>query len=344
MPSAWTTDQKEYPMKAMTYCAFGAAADVLHPTDLPTPDPAPGEVLVRLTHSGVNPSDVKSRKGARPGVTKPLFPQIVPHSDGAGVIEAVGDGVPSARIGEPVWIWNGQWQRPFGTAAQMIALPAEQAVKLPEGISPEEGATLGIPGLTAAHCVFGGGSVTGKTVLVSGGAGAVGHDAVQLAHWGGARVIATASPADFDRVRAAGATEVLDYRDPDLAAKLLELTDGRGVERAVEVEFGLNAPMLAQAVAENGTVAAYGSALDMNPVLPFGAFLFRAITIDIVLIYLLPAPARANAIGLLHRAHAAGGLTPAIHARFALEECVVAHQCVEAGRRAGAVLLEIDQT
>ena len=200
---------------------------------------------------------------------------------------------------------------------------------------------MGIPGLTAAHCVFGSGAVAGKTLLISGGAGAVGHDAVQLAAGGGARVIATASASDFDRVRAAGAAEVLDYRDPDLAAKVLEMTDGRGVERAVEVEFGLNAGMLAQAVAENGTVAAYGSAMQMNPVLPFGAFLFRAITIDVVLIYLLPAAERATAIGMLHRAHAAGALKPAVHARFALADCAAAHQSVEAGRRAGAVLLEI---
>ena len=222
-------------MKAITYSAFGPAADVLHLTDLPTPNPAPGEVLVRLTHSGVNPSDVKARAGSRPGVVKPPFDVIVPHSDGAGVIEAVGAGVETARIGQRVWIWNGQWRRPFGTAAEIIALPSAQAVALPEGMRNEDGATLGIPGLTAAHCVFGGGRVTDKTLLVSGGAGAVGHDAVQLAAWGGARVIATASPGDFDRVRAAGADTVLDYRDPDLAAQVLDLTGGRGVDRAVEV-------------------------------------------------------------------------------------------------------------
>lgn len=328
-------------MKAITYSAFGPAADVLRMTELPTPDIGPGEVLVRLSHSGVNPSDVKARAGSRPGVTRPPFDVIVPHSDGAGVIAAVGAGVEAARIGQRVWIWNGQWRRPFGTAAEMIALPAAQAVPLPEGMSLADGATLGIPGLTAAHCVFGGGKVAGKTVLVSGGAGAVGHDAVQLAAWGGARVIATASAADFDRVRAAGAAEVLDYRDPDLAAKLLDLTQGQGVDRAVETEFGVNAGLLAQVVAENGTVAAYGSALQMNPVLPFGAFLFRAITIDIVLIYLLPPAERAAAIGMLHRAYAAGALKPAIHARFTLADCVAAHQAVEAGRRAGAVLLEI---
>lgn len=329
-------------MKALAYSAFGPAADVLRLIEIDTPAPAAGEVLVRLTHSGVNPSDVKARAGARPGVTQLPYPQIVPHSDGAGVIAAVGDGVDAARIGQAVWIWNGQWQRPFGTAAQMIALPAAQAVPLPGGMSHATGATLGIPGLTAAHCVFGDGAVAGQTLLVSGGAGAVGHDAVRLARWGGARVIATASPQDAERVRAAGAEMVLDYRAPDLAEQLLDLTEGRGVDRAVEVEFGLNAAMLGRAVAENGTIAAYGSALDMAPVLPFRDYLFRAIKLDVVLIYLLPDAARATAIDLLHRACAEGGLVPAVHASFALKDEIAAHEAVEAGRRAGAVLLEID--
>lgn len=327
-------------MKAITYSEFGPAAVVLELKDLPTPDPAPGEVLVQLSHSGANPSDVKARAGSRPGVTKPPFPRIIPHSDGAGEIVAVGEGVDPARVGEPVWIWNGQWRRAFGTAADHIALPAEQAVTRPDGIGAEIGATLGIPGLTAAHAVLGGGDVSGKTLLISGGGGAVGHNAVQLAAWAGARVIATCSARDSDRVRAAGAAEVLDYRDPDLSAKLTEMTDGRGIDRAVETEFGVNAQMLAAAMAENGTVAAYGSALDMNPVLPFGAFLFKAITIDIVLIYLLQHAPRAAAIDALHRAIGAGALTPAIHARFALADCARAHECIESGGRAGAVLLE----
>jgi NADPH2:quinone reductase len=328
-------------MKAITYSTFGAAADVLDLQDLPTPDPGPGEVLVRLTHSGANPSDVKARAGSRPGVTKPPFPRIIPHSDGAGDIVAVGEGVDASRVGQPVWIWNGQWRRAFGTAAEYIALPADQAVPRPEWVGAQAGATLGIPGLTAAHAVLGGGDVAGRTLLISGGGGAVGHNAVQLANWAGARVIATCSPRDTDRVRAAGAEQVLDYRDPDLVGKILEMTDGRGVDRAVETEFGVNAAMLAEAVAENGTVAAYGSALDMNPVLPFGAYLFKAITIDIVLIYLLPDAPRAAATDALHRAIKEGALTPAIHAEFPLADCAQAHECIEAGNRAGAVLLAI---
>jgi NADPH2:quinone reductase len=201
-------------MHAISYTRFGAAADVLEWGKVDTPDPGPGEVLVRLSHSGVNPSDAKARAGARPGVTKPAFPRIIPHSDGAGVIEAVGDGVNNARISERVWIWNGQWQRSHGTAAEYIALPAAQAVPMPDAISAETGACLGIPGLTAAHTVFGGGDVKGQTLLISGGAGAVGHNAVQLAKWGGAKVIATASPRDVERVRAAGADHVLDSTPP----------------------------------------------------------------------------------------------------------------------------------
>ena len=180
-------------MRAVWYERFGPAADVLETGEADTPSAGPGEVLVRVAFSGVNPSDAKARAGSRPGVTKPPFPRIIPHSDGSGVIEAVGEGVDAARVGQRVWLWNGQWQRPFGTAAEYIALPEAQAVPLPEGVSLEAGATLGIPGLTAAQTVFGGGDVAGQTLLVSGGAGAVGHNAVQLAKSGGATVIATCS-------------------------------------------------------------------------------------------------------------------------------------------------------
>ncbi len=326
-------------MRAITYSRFGPAADVLSCTDLPTPTPSAGEVLVRLRYSGVNPSDAKARAGARPGVTRPAFARIVPHSDGSGVIEAVGEGVDRARIGAPVWIWNGQWQRAFGTAAEYICLPAHQAVALPEGVSFEQGAALGIPGLTAAHTVFGGGDVAGKTVLISGGAGAVGHNAVQLAAAGGARVIATCAPGAAERVRAAGARHVLDYSDPDLAARIVDLTEGQGVERAVEVEFGANADLLAEVMAANATVATYGSFRNMAPQLPFGAFLFKAIKIDITLIYILPAAARQAAIARLHGALTSASLRPAIHKSLPLEQCADAHDLVMGQGRQGAVLL-----
>ncbi|WP_204113407.1 NADPH:quinone reductase [Shimia biformata] len=327
-------------MKAITYDRFGPAAEVLTLADVETPVPAAGEVLVRVAFSGVNPSDVKARGGARPGVTTPPFPQIVPHSDGSGVIEAVGTGVDPARIGERVWIWNGQWQRPFGTAAEYVALPQAQAVALPDDVSLETGAVLGIPGLTAAQCVFGGGDVSGKTLLVSGGAGTVGHLAVQLAAWGGAKVIATASPRDADRVRAAGAAHVLDYRAPDLAEQIIAANDGAPIDRGVEVEFGPNAALLAEVMAPNSTVAIYGSAKDMTPTLPFGPMLFKALKLDIVLIYILPDGPRAAAITLLHKALTEGALTCPVQEIVPLAETARAHELVEAGGRRGAVLVQ----
>ncbi|WP_299704022.1 NADPH:quinone reductase [uncultured Tateyamaria sp.] len=328
-------------MKAIHYTRFGPASDVLTLAEMPTPDPAPGEVLVELRYSGVNPSDVKARSGTRPGVTKPPFDQIIPHSDGAGRIVAVGDDVPETRIGQRVWIWNGQWQRPFGTAATHICLPADQAVPLPDPITMDTGAVLGIPGLTAAHAVFGGGAVAGQTLLIQGGAGTVGLLAVQLAKWGGAKVIATARGDGLTAAEDAGADVVLNYSDPDLAQHILAANDGAPISRIIEVEFGRNVGTDAEVIAPNGTIAAYGSAQDMAPTLPFGPLLFKAATVDILLIYLLPPDQRAVAIEHLHDALLAGALTCPIAQTFALADTAAAHGAVEAGGRAGAILVEV---
>jgi len=328
-------------MQAISYSTFGPASDVLELTDMPTPSAAPGEVLVRTVYSGVNPSDVKARSGARPGVTKPPFDRIIPHSDGSGVIEAVGNGVSTDRIGKRVWIWNGQWQRPFGTAATHICLPSEQAVDLPDGVSFETGAVLGIPGLTACHAVFGSGDVAGQTVLIHGGAGTVGLLAVQLAKWGGAKVIATARGDGMKAAQDAGADPVIDYSDGALATAILAANDGNLVDRIVDVEFGVNIATNAEVIAPNGTIAAYGSAKNMTPELAFGPLLFKAVTIDILLIYLLPPAQRAAAITRLHAALDQGALTCPIAETFALADCAAAHEAVEAGKRAGAVLVDV---
>lgn len=327
-------------MRAITYKTFGPAADVLTLTEVHTPKPARGEVLVRLACSSVNPSDVKARGGTRPGVTKPPFPEIIPHSDGAGTIEAVGQGVDESRIGERVWIWNGQWQRPFGTCAEYIALPSEQAVAL-NGASFEMGALLGIPALTAAQTVLGDGPVENKTLLVSGAAGSVGFLATQLAKWAGARVVATASPGEgFAQAQAAGADAVLDYRSPTLAEDILAATQGNHIHRAIECELGANMNTLAEVMAPRATIAAYGSAADMSPTLPFGPLLFKAVKIDITLIYILDAPARARAIASLDAALADGALTARVAKRFTLKDTARAHEAVEAGGRAGAILVD----
>ncbi len=327
-------------MRAICYDRFGAAEDVLSIEEFDAAAPASGELRVRLTYSGVNPSDAKARAGLRPGVTEPPFPKIIPHSDGAGVVDVVGDGVDPGRVGQRVWIWNGQWQRPFGTAAEMITLPAEQAVPMPYAMSDEVGATLGIPGLTAAQTVFGGGDVAGQTLLISGGAGAVGHNAVQLAKWGGARVIATCSANAAGEVRAAGADAVFDYRDADLAANILEASGG-GIDRAVEVEFGQNAQLLTEVMRPLGTIATYGSGKEMTPVFPFGPMMFKALKVDITLIYILPKPARDAAIDRLHAAISSGGLSPRIDSTFGFEDCAAAQDAVMAAGRQGAVLLRV---
>jgi len=328
-------------MQAIVYSEFGPATDVLDLREIPTPHPANGEVLVRMHRSGVNPSDVKARAGSRPGITKPPFPQIIPHSDGAGIIEAVGQGVAKTRIGERVWIWNGQWQRPFGTAAHYIALPAQQAVPLPDGISFETGATFGIPALTAAQTVFGGGSIKGRTLLVSGGGGSVGHLAIQLARWGGAKVIAMASPGTSqEHCRDAGAFAAIDYRSPTLAQDILTANDGRPIDRAIECEFGKNIDVLADVMAPLGTIAAYGSAAEMMPKLNFGTLLFKALKIDISLIYILPRDERARRIAQIHAAHGDGALTSRVHATYPLAQCAKAHEAVEHAGRHGAILLD----
>lgn len=331
-------------MKAAVYSAFGAAADVLTVEEMDRPEPGPGEVRVRMRFSAPNPSDVKARAGTRPGVVKPAFPTIVPHSDGSGVIDAVGEGVEGARIGQRVWIWNGQWLRPFGTCADYITLPAAQAVAMPDDVTFEQGAVLGIPGLTAAQAVFGGGNIVGQTVLISGGGGTVGYLAVQLAKWGGARVIATGSPRDFDRISAAGAEVVLDYRSETLAADVLAANEGALMDMSVEVEFGVNIAMIADVMKPNGRVAIYGSALDMTPSIPFGPILFKALTLDVILIYLQTDADRAMCIAKLHDAIADGGLTIPVQEVFALDDVVKAQEAVEAGGRAGAVLVKLQDS
>lgn len=225
-------------MLAAWYERNGAARDVLTLGEMPDPVAGPGEVVVRILASGVNPSDVKSRQGTRGPMA---FPRVIPQSDGAGIIVAAGEGVAASRVGQRVWVYNAQWQRPFGTAAELVALPAAMAMPLPESVSYAAGACLGIPASTAHHAVFADGPVARKTVLVTGGAGAVGHYAIQLARWGGARVLATASSAEkAEHAGEAGAEAVFNYRSEDVAAKVMAATAGAGVDRIVEVDLGAN--------------------------------------------------------------------------------------------------------
>jgi NADPH2:quinone reductase len=282
---------------------------------------------------------VKSRAGARGGMA---FPRIVPHSDGAGVIEAVGPGGDKARIGERVWLWNGQWRRPLGTAAERIAVPSEQAVTLPAGVSFEAGACLGMPAMTAEACLFSDGPLVGRTVLVTGGAGAVGHYAIQLAKWGGARVIATASrPETVAACQEAGADLVIDYKKENVAERVRAATGGAGVDRIVEVEFGGNLETSLAVVKENGVIAAYASMGAPTPALPFYPLMFKAVTVRLVLVYILTPEARRRSIANLTAALEAGALSHPVAGRFALEDIARAHETVEAGNKLGQVLVSI---
>ncbi|HEX8668372.1 MAG TPA: NADPH:quinone reductase [Allosphingosinicella sp.] len=247
-------------MRCAWYERKGPAVDVLQVGEQPAPHPGPGEVLVAVRASGINPSDTKGRSGARGNTAMP-YPLIIPHQDGAGIVEAVGEGVPESRVGERVWLYEAQLGRPFGTAAQYVALPARNAVPMPEGLGFVEAAALGVPALTAHRCVFADGPVAGKTVLVTGGAGAVGFYAIQFARQGGARVVATVSgDAQAELARSAGAEFVIDRHAGNVvaeAAALLGAEGERSVDRIVEVAFGANLTASLRMLKPNGTIAAY---------------------------------------------------------------------------------------
>jgi len=327
-------------MRAVSYTRTGAAAEVLEHTPLPHPGPpAPGEVLVRVAVSGVNPSDAKTRAGARGPLA---FARIIPHSDGAGRIEAVGNGVDPARVGQRVWMWNAAWGRAQGTCAEFVTLPAAQAVPLPEAARVEDGACLGIPAQTAHRCLFADGDIAGQDVLVTGGAGTVGAYAVQMARLAGARVIATASTPDkAAHARAMGADAVVDYRAPDAAEQIRAATGGRGIDRIVEVEFGGNLAITRAVLRDNGIVAAYGSMAAPEPALPFYPMMFAGQTLRMVLVYKLPADARRHAITDITRWLEAGALRHPVAHCFALEATAAAHDAVLAPGRIGAVLVRV---
>jgi NADPH2:quinone reductase len=316
----------------------GPARDVIRLGERPVPAPLPGTVRVLIHRSGINPSDTKRRGGW--SSYKPRSPQMVLHCDGAGVIDAVGDGVPSSRIGERVWLWNAETEGQ-GTAADHCIVVAEQAVPLPDGVGFDVGACLGVPACTAHRAVFADGPVEGRWVLVQGGAGAVGAYAVQFARQGGAHVIATgSSTAKRAIARELGAHHTLDYRDPDAAQQILSLTDGRGVDRVVEVDLGENLKLDLEVCALNATIASYSSTRVREFPFPYYAIAPKGLNFRIVQGYNLPDEARAQAVADITDALKAGTLVHRIGMVFPLEEIVAAHDASERGD-AGKVLLAV---
>ena len=323
-------------MQAVWYEANGGAAEVLVAGEMPIPSPIAGEVLVRLHASGVNPSDVKARAGSRPMG----FPRVIPHSDGAGIIEAVGAGVDPAMVGTRVFVRNGQWRRAMGTAAQFIAIDAACVHPLPDRVGFEIGAALGIPALTAACAVLKDGPVDGDTVMIHGGNGSVARLAVQTAVDSGATVIATTGDmARADRISEAGAAHVFDYRDPDLAGAVTAVAGSAGVARIIDPECGVNLATSIDIIAEKGIIVGYGSVQVPTPELPFLKMMFRNITLSSILVYLLDADEAAAYAAIVGDMLARKVLDVPIQDIIPLHEAARAHQLVEAGNRTGAVIL-----
>ena len=322
-------------MRAAYYDHNGTARDVLILGDLDTPQPGPGEVRVKLATSGVNPSDVKSRQGS---TRKIAFPRVIPHSDGAGVIDDVGTGVSRSRIGERVWVWNGQWKRAFGTAADFIALPAAQAVPLPEKISFEAGACLGIPAMTAAHAVALAGIGSGTVLFVSGGAGAVSQYVIQFAKWKGATVLTTVSSAEkAAAAREAGADHVMNYHHDNVGERVAEITGKHGVDVVIELDLTANAKLIPNILRPKGSVIVYGTGPEA--VLPAAFCLVNTVRIQFFLVYELDATERKRALATIDNALKQGNLINRIaRPSYRLDDIVAAHEAVERGSLGNVVV------
>jgi NADPH2:quinone reductase len=320
-------------MRAAYYEKNGSARDVLRVGDVDTPNAGPGEVRVKLATSGVNPSDVKSRQGS---TRKIAFPRVIPQSDGAGVIDQVGDGVPKSRLSERVWVWNGQWQRPFGTAAEYIVLPAAQAVRLPDHVSFEAGACLGIPAMTAYHAIALAGDA--KTLLISGGAGAVSQYAIQFAKAARATVITTiSSPEKAAAAQEAGADHTIDYKKDNVGERVMELTGKRGVDAVIEMDFSANAKLLPSVLRPKGSVVIYGTGAEAT--LPAFFCLINTIRLQFFLVYQLDAQERERAIVAINRLLQQGRLQNRIaKPTYPLADIVAAHEAVERGTTGNVIV------
>jgi NADPH2:quinone reductase len=337
-------------MKAVVYSQTGGP-DVLRLVDRSAGEPGQGEVRVNVRVSGVNPTDWKAR---RVGGTEFPFPEIVPNQDGAGTIDAVGEDVAGSRVGERVWLWEAAWQRANGTAQEAVVIPARQAVRLPDDISFDVGASLGIPALTAHRCLtvsergprkLSPGALARQTVLVAGGAGAVGHAAIQLARWAGARVISTVSSDEKAKLAlAAGADQVVNYRTGDAAKEIRRLAPD-GVDVVVEVAPAANATLDAAVLAANGTVAAYATDGGNELELPVRELMFRNLRYQFLLVYTIAVAAKDQAVADVSAAVADGALPVGEDAglplhRFPLEQTADAQTAVERGA-VGKVLIDV---
>jgi NADPH:quinone reductase len=322
-------------MRAALYDQYGSAREVLRVEEVERPEPGPGEVRVRIEVSGINPTDWKSRSGGTP---RPIDGFQVPHHDGAGVIDAVGEGVDPGRVGQRVWLWLAASGNRWGTAAQWSVVPERRAVPLPASASAELGASLGVPAMTAHRCLFADGPIGGKTVLVAGGAGAVGHFAIELAKRAGARVVTTVSgPQKADLAAKAGADLVVNYREPGAADQIRSFAGPGGVDHVVELALGANLELDLAVIASGARIVDY-AAEPQNPVLPVRACMNANVVLRFVLLYAFPDDALDQAVADISAALADGALTELPVTRFGLDETAAAHDAVE-GAAVGKVLV-----
>ncbi len=325
-------------MRAAFYEKNGAARDVLSVAEVDTPKPGPGEVRVQLKTSGVNPSDVKGREGR---TRKIAFPRVIPHSDGAGVIEALGEGVPASREGERVWIWNAQWKRAFGTCAEYVVLPAQYAVPLPSHIGDEAGACLGIPAMTAWNAVEVAGAAKGKTILVTGGAGGVGHYAIQFAKTAGATVLTTvSSEAKAALAKQAGADHTIDYKRENVGERVMALTGKAGIDAVVEMDVAANARLYPGILHARSQVVIYGTG-SSEATIPSQFLLTHGIRLQYIFVYELTAAERTSAVTGINRMLENKTLINNVALTVPLNDIVAAHEAVEQGKAMGNVVVKI---
>ncbi len=327
-------------MRAAWYETTGTASEVLRHGELETPTPGAGQVLIRLHASGINPADVKARSGWLK--VHENFSRVIPNCDGAGVVEAVGPEVDASWIGKRVWVHISK-ENPNGTAAEYMPAALEDVHTLPADVSFVEGAGVGVPVATAHHIVLVDGPVRGQSILIAGGAGVVAHYAIQIAKLSGATVITTvSSPEKAAHAKAAGADHIINYRETDVASRIMQITEGAGVDRIVEVDLGANMTLDAKVIKPNGVIASYSSTSDRAPVLPYYAFALKGVTLHLVQAYVLTPEKRQRMFDDIAGWLAAGALQFTVGRHFKLSEIAVAHEAVEQGTVMGKVIVDLD--
>ena len=330
----------EGKMKAAFYEKQGPADEVLKVQEIPIPFPGPGQVRVKIAMSGVNPSDIKTRTGF---TGKMPYPRIIPHQDGAGVIDMVGESVENSRLNQRVWIYEAQYGRSDGSAAQYVILDAKQAVSLPDNISLEVGASLGVPAITAHYCLFADGDIKDKKILVQGGAGAVGEAVILLAKWAGAWVAATVRDInDKQSVLSKGADLVIHLGSENIEDEIRKATHGAGVSKIVEVDLAANYKVDVRCLDNAGVISTYSvSSPEQIVPVPLLDLIKRNVTLRFAYVYAIPENYKIKAVTDINRCLTDGKYKPTIGQIYPLQQIDQAHKAVEMRKVKGKILISL---